>query len=60
MAMIEVIMSCISCGHFRLLWNGVSKDVVKASRGLWEGDPISPYLLILCMEWLSHLVQKEV
>lgn len=33
---------------------------VTPSRGICEGDPISPYIFVLCMERLSQYINQLV
>lgn len=58
--MVDTIMRCISNGSFHLLWNGEVTDKVKPTGGLRQGDPLSPYIFVFCVEWLAHLIQIEV
>lgn len=36
-----------------ILWNGSKLPSFKPQRGLQQGDPLSPYIFVLCMEHLA-------
>ena len=57
--LITLIMSCVSLTIISILFNGSMMDSFKPSRGIRQGDPLFPYLFILCMEYLGSLINKE-
>lgn len=53
-------MECVSGPSMSILWNGEKTESFKPARGLGQGDPLSPYLFVLCMERLCHLIDEAV
>ena len=56
--MINLIMSCVTSTTTAILFNGSKLDSFQPSRGIRQGDPISPYLFLLCMEFLGAHITK--
>ncbi|CAL1361155.1 unnamed protein product [Linum trigynum] len=57
---INCIMFCVEHNRMRLLWNGELSAPIIPSRGVRQGDPLSPYLFVLCMERLSHRIDQAI
>jgi len=56
---IDLIMKCVTTVSFSILFNGEKLEKFKPSRGIRQGDPISPYLFLLCAEGLSCLLNNS-
>lgn len=59
-SLIDLIMDCICSPHISLIWNGEVTESFSPSRGIRQGDPLSPYLFVLCMERLSILINDKL
>lgn len=57
---IDLIMFCVSSTSLAILWNGEMMESFKLNRGLRQGDPMSPYLFVLCLEKLGMMISKKV
>ena len=55
---IQLIMKCVSTVSYRIKVNGALSESFEPERGLRQGDPLSPYLFLLCAEGFSALLAK--
>lgn len=53
-------MQCVAGPSMNVLWNGEKTEAFKPERGLLQGDPLSPYLFVLCMERLCHQIERSI
>ena len=52
------IRTCISTVQFSVLINGSPADFFGSSRGLRQGDPLSPMLFLIMMEVFSRMLRR--
>ncbi|KAG8386867.1 hypothetical protein BUALT_Bualt03G0193600 [Buddleja alternifolia] len=55
----RLIIECVSSSCPRILWNGEPLKHIHPTCDLRQGDPLSPYLFVLCMERLAYMIEEE-
>ena len=57
---VDWIMTCVTSVRYSVNFNGTLLDSFAPSRGLRQGDPLSPFLLLFVADGLSALLRKSV
>ena len=56
----RLIMECVTIVKMSILWNGEATEEFSLRREIRQGDPLSPYIFVLCIERLSHGIFQAV
>ncbi|CAL1390539.1 unnamed protein product [Linum trigynum] len=52
------VLKCLRSSSFTVHMNGTPSSYFSPSGGLWQGDPLSPLLFVLCTEGFAALLSK--
>lgn len=55
---VDRVICCVTTSTFSILINGKPYGHITPFRGLRQGDPLSPYLFLLCTEGFTSLLQR--
>ena len=57
---VKTMMGCVSSVTYSIKINGQSRGHIIPTRGICQGDPLSPFLFLFCVEGLSAIIRKAV
>lgn len=57
---VKMVMQCVTTVSYNIKINGVSLPYFQPTRGIRQGDPLSPYLFIIVANVLSHMLKQAI
>ena len=55
---IDLIIECVRIVSYSILVNREPRGMINTSKGIKQGDPLSPFLFLLCTEGLHGLIMQ--
>ena len=55
---VKIVMRCVSSVTYSIKINGHPRGHIIPTKGIRQGDPLSPFLFLFCAEGLSALIRK--
>ena len=55
---VKLLILCVTTVSYSILVNGEPKGMIHPTRGIRQGDPLSPFLFLLCTEGLHGLINQ--
>ena len=55
---IGLIMVCVKTLTYSMLANGEPQGMIQPARGIKKGDPLSPFLFLVCTKGLHGIISK--
>ena len=57
---VALMMSCVKTMSYSIMVNGEPIGMIHPKRGIRQGDPLSPFLFLLCAEGLHAFIKHSV
>ncbi|XP_022895208.1 uncharacterized protein LOC111409387 [Olea europaea var. sylvestris] len=54
---VQWIMECVTTPTYSVALNGSMYGFFKGGKGLRQGDPLSPFLFVICLEYFSRIIK---
>ena len=56
---VQLVMQCVETASYSVAVNGSIYGFFPGKNGVRQGDPLSPYLFLICMEYFSRMLRKS-